>query len=175
MVQFLSIIFFSWISSIFVGFFKSSRIFVSLSIRTKILNITIHMRYLEARTCIITTYVHRKIKWGSLDFLFLILSVITLESSCMCFLCTAYLKVRVSIRNSVMNNMDCCPRYSGMKYKSYFFQCAEYKAHDWHSTQKLLILLWNASWTVIGLRHFITLDSKLHVVMSILNKIVFVI
>jgi len=33
MVQFLSIIFFSWISSIFVGFFKSSRIFfVSLCI-----------------------------------------------------------------------------------------------------------------------------------------------
>ena len=30
MVQFLSIIFFSWISSIFVGFFKSSRICVSL-------------------------------------------------------------------------------------------------------------------------------------------------
>ena len=30
MVQFLSIIFFSWISSIFVGFFKSSRLFVSL-------------------------------------------------------------------------------------------------------------------------------------------------
>ena len=29
MVQFLSIIFFSWISSIFVGFFKSSRFFVS--------------------------------------------------------------------------------------------------------------------------------------------------
>ena len=28
-VQFLSIIFFSWISSIFVGFFKSSRFFVS--------------------------------------------------------------------------------------------------------------------------------------------------
>ena len=27
MVQFLSIIFFSWISSIFVGFFKSSRFF----------------------------------------------------------------------------------------------------------------------------------------------------
>ena len=32
MVQFLSIIFFSWISSIFVGFFKSSRFFVSPSI-----------------------------------------------------------------------------------------------------------------------------------------------
>ena len=30
MVQFLSINFFSWISSIFVGFFKSSRFFVSL-------------------------------------------------------------------------------------------------------------------------------------------------
>jgi len=30
MVQVLSIIFFSWISSIFVGFFKSSRFFVSL-------------------------------------------------------------------------------------------------------------------------------------------------
>ena len=30
MVQFLSIFFFSWISSIFVGFFKSSRFFVSL-------------------------------------------------------------------------------------------------------------------------------------------------
>ena len=29
MVQFLSVIFFSWISSIFVGFFKSSRFFVS--------------------------------------------------------------------------------------------------------------------------------------------------
>ena len=29
MVQFLSINFFSWISSIFVGFFKSSRFFVS--------------------------------------------------------------------------------------------------------------------------------------------------
>ena len=29
MVQFLSIIFFSWISSIFVGFFKRSRLFVS--------------------------------------------------------------------------------------------------------------------------------------------------
>ena len=29
MFQFLSIIFFSWISSIFVGFFKSSRFFVS--------------------------------------------------------------------------------------------------------------------------------------------------
>ena len=29
MVQFLSIYFFSWISSIFVGFFKSSRFFVS--------------------------------------------------------------------------------------------------------------------------------------------------
>ena len=29
MVQFLSIFFFSWISSIFVGFFKSSRFFVS--------------------------------------------------------------------------------------------------------------------------------------------------
>ena len=29
MVQFLSIIFFSWISSIFVGFFKSSHFFVS--------------------------------------------------------------------------------------------------------------------------------------------------
>ena len=32
MVQFLSIIFFSWISSIFVGFFKSSRFYVSLCI-----------------------------------------------------------------------------------------------------------------------------------------------
>ena len=32
MVQFLPIIFFSWISSIFVGFFKSSRFFVSLCI-----------------------------------------------------------------------------------------------------------------------------------------------
>ena len=32
MVQFLSIIFFSSISSIFVGFFKSSRFFVSLCI-----------------------------------------------------------------------------------------------------------------------------------------------
>ena len=32
MVQFLSINFFSWISSIFVGFFKSSRFFVSLCI-----------------------------------------------------------------------------------------------------------------------------------------------
>ena len=32
MVQFLSISFFSWISSIFVGFFKSSRFFVSLCI-----------------------------------------------------------------------------------------------------------------------------------------------
>jgi len=30
MVQLLSINFFSWISSIFVGFFKSSRFFVSL-------------------------------------------------------------------------------------------------------------------------------------------------
>ena len=30
MVQFLSINFFSWITSIFVGFFKSSRFFVSL-------------------------------------------------------------------------------------------------------------------------------------------------
>ena len=29
MVQFLSVFFFSWISSIFVGFFKSSRFFVS--------------------------------------------------------------------------------------------------------------------------------------------------
>ena len=34
MVQFLSINFFSWISSIFVGFFKSSRFFVSLCIAT---------------------------------------------------------------------------------------------------------------------------------------------
>ena len=34
MVQFLSINFFSWISSIFVGFFKSSRFFVSLCICT---------------------------------------------------------------------------------------------------------------------------------------------
>ena len=34
MVQFLSINFFSWISSIFVGFFKSSRIFVSPCINT---------------------------------------------------------------------------------------------------------------------------------------------
>ena len=33
MVQFLSINFFSWISSIFVTFFKSSRFFVSLCIR----------------------------------------------------------------------------------------------------------------------------------------------
>ena len=33
MVQFLSIIFFSWISSIFVGFFKSSRFFVSPCIK----------------------------------------------------------------------------------------------------------------------------------------------
>ena len=32
MVQFLSINFFSWISSIFVGFFKISRFFVSLCI-----------------------------------------------------------------------------------------------------------------------------------------------
>ena len=32
MVKFLSIIFVSWISSIFVGFFKSSSFFVSLSI-----------------------------------------------------------------------------------------------------------------------------------------------
>ena len=32
MVQFLSINFFSWISSIFVGVFKSSRFFVSLCI-----------------------------------------------------------------------------------------------------------------------------------------------
>jgi len=32
MVQFLSINFFSWISSIFVGFFKSSHFFVSLCI-----------------------------------------------------------------------------------------------------------------------------------------------
>ena len=30
MVQFLSINFFSWIYSIFIGFFKSSRFFVSL-------------------------------------------------------------------------------------------------------------------------------------------------
>ena len=30
MVQFLSIIFFSWISSFFVGFFKISRFFVTL-------------------------------------------------------------------------------------------------------------------------------------------------
>ena len=35
MVQFLSIIFFSWISSIFVGFFKSSRFFVSPCISVK--------------------------------------------------------------------------------------------------------------------------------------------
>ena len=34
MVQFLSIIFFFWISSIFVGVFKSSRFFVSLCIYT---------------------------------------------------------------------------------------------------------------------------------------------
>ena len=34
MVQFLSIIFFSWISSIFVGFSKSSGFFVSLCINT---------------------------------------------------------------------------------------------------------------------------------------------
>ena len=33
MVQFLSIIFFSWISSIFVGFFKSSPFFVSSCIK----------------------------------------------------------------------------------------------------------------------------------------------
>ena len=33
MVQFLSINFFSWISSIFVGFFKSSRFFVSPCIK----------------------------------------------------------------------------------------------------------------------------------------------
>jgi hypothetical protein len=32
MVQFMSINYFSWISSIFVGFFKSSRFFVSLCI-----------------------------------------------------------------------------------------------------------------------------------------------
>ena len=32
MIQFLSINFFSWISSIFVGFFKSSRFLVSLCI-----------------------------------------------------------------------------------------------------------------------------------------------
>ena len=32
MVQFLAINFFSWISSIFVGFFKSSRFFVSTCI-----------------------------------------------------------------------------------------------------------------------------------------------
>ena len=37
MVQFLSINFFSWISSIFVGFFKSSRFFVSLSIKIYII------------------------------------------------------------------------------------------------------------------------------------------
>ena len=37
MVQFLSIIFFSWISSIFVGFFKSSRFLVSLF--TKLLSL----------------------------------------------------------------------------------------------------------------------------------------
>jgi len=35
MVQFLPIIFFSWISSIFVGFFKSSRFFVSLCMTFK--------------------------------------------------------------------------------------------------------------------------------------------
>ena len=35
MVQFLSINFFSWISSIFVGFFKSSRFLVSLCIRIR--------------------------------------------------------------------------------------------------------------------------------------------
>ena len=36
MVQFLSIIFFSWISSIFVGFFKSSRFFMSLCITSSL-------------------------------------------------------------------------------------------------------------------------------------------
>ena len=36
MVQFLSIDFFSWISLIFVGFFKSSRFFVSLCILSEI-------------------------------------------------------------------------------------------------------------------------------------------
>ena len=35
MVQFLSIIFFSWISSIFVEFFESSRFFVSFCTNTK--------------------------------------------------------------------------------------------------------------------------------------------
>ena len=35
MVQFLSINFFSWISSIFVGFFNSSRFFVSFCIIVK--------------------------------------------------------------------------------------------------------------------------------------------
>ena len=37
MVQFLSMIFFSWISSIFVGFFKSSRFFVSFCINKMLL------------------------------------------------------------------------------------------------------------------------------------------
>ena len=44
MVQFLSIIFFSWISSIFVGFFKSSRFFVSPCItRFRAIEIKIRM------------------------------------------------------------------------------------------------------------------------------------
>ena len=41
MVQFLSIIFFSWISSIFVGFFKSSRFFGSPCIMEYIVYYTI--------------------------------------------------------------------------------------------------------------------------------------
>ena len=61
MVQFLSINFFSWISSIFVGFFKSSRFFVSLCIcihNTPLFTCNIHS-YKKTEHYETTTYVHK--------------------------------------------------------------------------------------------------------------------
>ena len=58
MVQFLSIIFFSWISSIFVGFFKSSLFFVSLCILCKLLLYLLFLMGCEQNKNILVTVIN---------------------------------------------------------------------------------------------------------------------
>ena len=70
MVQFLSINFFSWISSIFVGFFKTSRFFVSLCILAIFICVCVcgivqHLQY-------VSSYVF-PVVWMRVEFLLLMI------------------------------------------------------------------------------------------------------
>jgi hypothetical protein len=64
MVQFLSINFFSWISSIFVGFFESSRFFVSLCIMSVSLGYLACKVILPPVSCLAVPYSSHYLMYG---------------------------------------------------------------------------------------------------------------